>query len=155
MDEDEFIRRTITLLAISSSFNICESDDEYLIYNLNFESPESAIDFYKKQIGDYKIYSVEELNEDDHVYDTDSYEKLERYILDNFDISDSDMDEFDNLIVIDYIYAAQTSIKEADSHYDQNINVILNINEKQKEIIRNLIRNIFDEYPKWIKKGNI
>jgi hypothetical protein len=54
-----------------------------------------------------------------------------------------------------YVCFAQTSLKDANNAFKNKIVKILEVDDKILEELLKLIKDIFNEYPKWIKRGNI
>ena len=60
-----------------------------------------------------------------------------------------------HFLILDYIYSAQFSLKAASKNYNSHFGEFLDCDTMERKKIENMIKNIFNEYPKWIKRGNI
>ena len=157
IDKDEF-DYIIYSKILSEEFYIYHYGDKELICYLNFSSEEDAIDFYNNQTMDYKLYNKQEyklISSGEYVEKIKTYTKFINYLYDNFGVSKEDMDEIKEMIIIDYIYSARSSLDVADSNFRTNIVKFFDIDNFMIEYLLNLLKKIYDDYPKWIKRGNI
>lgn len=83
------------------------------------------------------------------------YKKFIDYLCRNYDGIYEDIEFINEFIIYDYIGFAQISIEDADSAFKTNIIKILEIDNIELEKLLKLMKNIFKEYPKWIKRGNV
>lgn len=132
--------------------------NEKLICDMDFDNQEDAIKFYKGQKGHYKKYSkqtLETLKNDTYVETLKSYKKFVNYLCRNFNDISENIETIKNLIVLDYMTIAQISKETASRNLKNNINRMFDLSEQEQEKMMILINNIYDEYPKWKKRGNI
>lgn len=59
------------------------------------------------------------------------------------------------MLLLDYINLAQSDEEEAKEAFIQNVNEFFEVEEKEKKEMLMLVQEIFKEYPKWKKRGNI
>ena len=82
-------------------------------------------------------------------------------ILNSYDVQsivsaiEKDIKLIKDFIVNDYISSAQVFKDVAKDNFINNIQEILEADDKTLKELLTLIDNIFKEYPKWIKRGNI
>lgn len=130
--------------------------DKHLVANAGLV--DEVISFYENTNKKYKIYTPKQyqLLSQNHLYKhTVSYQKLYEYIEKNFDIDDDFSNEFDNFIVMDYIYSAQLSREKAKENFYHNIDEIFEtLTEQEKNKLHSLVFKVFEECPKWYKNGH-
>ena len=132
-------------------------DNLILIGNAEFYDKDFARKFYDK-VDNYKVYNkdmYESVYSFKYISNTKGYNKLIKYLFEELNIIITRDIEFNENIVRDYLYQAQTSIKTADEYYYNKIDCIYEINKKQGQEINKLLKEIFSEMPKWIKGGEI
>lgn len=81
--------------------------------------------------------------------------KFLKFINDNFYLETEEIDEFREMIIIDYIYSSMKYISVADSNFRKNIVRFFDIDSFMIEYLLNMVKKIYDEYPKWINRGNV
>lgn len=157
INKDELLH-IFSSMNMYEEFEIHEYKEEVLLCNIEFNSEESALNFYKKQEMEYKDYSKEDygkISKGTYVDRLDSYKKFVSYLVKNYIGIYKDIDFIRDFIVIDYIITAQTSLVQADENFKINIEKIIEADDNDIEEILKLVKNIFKEHPKWHKKGNI
>ena len=157
MDDNRFI----DLLNISSitngSYQMIFDGEDILISGLDFDNEEHIINFYENQQGYYHHYSIEELQDIytlTYLKNMDEYIELYNYIESIFEECDG-LDEDLEFIVSDFIYQAQINMENAIKAVKSHLKKILDLEKEEIEYSIKLLIKIFDNYPKWIKKGNI
>lgn len=155
IDELESI---LTLKMMIEEFYIYSYNSDKLICNLEFADEDYALDFYENQKMDYKEYSKTELyaiSNDTYIESLNSYKTLIKYLGDNFEIGEKDLDYIKTDLVMDYIYMAQTEKEIADANFVKKIKEMFEIDRATTQILLELVQNVYKDYPKWIKRGNI
>lgn len=126
-----------------------------LISSIEFDE-EEALELFKKQKGTYKKFTkkeIESLQNGTYVKKLKSYKNFIHYLKENFeDFSNNEI--IDSLLIMDYITIAQTDVKEAKENFLCNVEDFFEVDQKEKEEMLTFIQAIFDEYPKWKKRGN-
>ncbi len=149
---------------IIASFNTYEEfymynyDEETLMCNVEFNDEDYALDFYDNQKGDYKKYNkkdYQKIADGSYAKNLKSYKKFIKYLDENYEGILEDLDTIDHFVVFDYICFAQMSIENADKAFRNNIVRILEADDDEIEELLRLVRDIFYEYPKWKKRGNV
>lgn len=143
---------------VDDLFNIYPYDGDKLICDITFTLEDDALDFYENQKGFYKRYgkkTLEMIKNDTYVENLNSYKKFVNYLCRNFDNISEDIETIKQFIVLDYIDTAQISKEEANNNFNNNINKLFELDEKELEEMRYFVCNIYDEYPKWKKRGNV
>ena len=133
-------------------------DDEILLCNLEFYDEDKAIDFYENQKKDYKKYSKEDykkISSCQYVEGLKSYKKFINYLCTNYEGIAEDINYINEFIIDDYISFAQISLTDADYAFRNNIVRMFEVDNEDVEILLKLMKDIFNEYPKWIKRGHV
>lgn len=152
------LQHIIESISMYEEIYIYYYNNEVLLCSLEFDTEDMALNFYNKQKMTYKKYSKENyklISDYTYVKKLKSYKKFVNYLCKNYVGISEDMDYIDEFIVYEYISFAQLSIDEADQAFKANIVEIFEVNDKELEEMLGLIRNIFNEFPKWIKRGNV
>ena len=130
---------------------------ENLVYSNRFTSTGELLDFYNSQEGEYRIFTSKELKsllENTYILDLDSYEKIKNY----FDLRYYHIENYVykvNGVIKDYLDDRQISKEKADNNLLDYINDYFDVDEDILNSLKELLNNLYLEYPKWIKKGNI
>ncbi len=150
---------------IIASFNTYEEfyiysdyEGETLMCNIEFDDEDYALDFYDNQKGDYKKYSKKDylkISDGSYVKNLKSYKKFINYLDKHYEGILEDLDTIDRFVVLDYICFAQMSIEDADNAFRSNIVRLLEADSDEIEELLRLVRDIYYEYPKWKKRGNV
>lgn len=154
----EELKHVIDSFSFYEEIYLYNIDNDTLLCNIEFSDEDYAFNFYENQKGDYKKYSKEEfqsISSYKYIEKLKSYNTFIRYLCRNYDGITSDMDYIKEFIIYDYLSTAQTSINEADENFKINIVKMFDIDDIEIEKMLKMIKNIFNEYPKWIKRGNI
>lgn len=132
-------------------------DDLILIGNAEFHEKDYTRKFYDK-IDNYKIYNkdmYESVYSFKYISNTKGYNKLIKYLFEELSINIIKDVYFNENIVRDYMYQAQTSIETANKYYYNKIDRIYGINKELGQKINKILKEIFSEMPKWSKGGKI
>ena len=130
---------------------------ENLVYSNRFTSTGELLDFYNSQEGEYRIFTSKELKsllENTYILDLDSYEKIKNY----FDLRYYHIENYVykvNDVIKDYLDDRQISKEKADKNLLDYINDYFDVDEDILNSLKELLNNLYLEYPKWIKRGNI
>lgn len=138
-------------------FNIYSLPNDMLICGLEFHDEDEAILFYEKAKGEYHEFSKEEFKQlSDYTYinHLGSYIQFVNYLCKNYDGIQNDIENIREFTVMDYISTAQLSISDANKNFMSNIDEIIDGSQADKEKLRIMVNNIFNQYPKWKKRGN-
>ncbi len=157
IEKDE-LENVIMGFSFNEEFYCYRCDDDELFCNIDFYEMESALDFYNEQKGDYKEYSKKEyemISDFSYVDGLKSYQKLVDYLCRNYIDISKDIDYIKDFLVIDYISSAQLSKEIADKNFRINAVKILDVDNRELEYLLKLVRNVFCDYPKWIKGGRV
>ena len=156
IDIDE-LNHIIEFKSMFEEINIYLYNEKKLLCNIEFSDEDFALSFYEEQKMHYKKFSKEDyrlISEGNYVDKLKSYKKFVNYLCRNYVGINSDMEFIKEMIVNDYMYSAQTCIKEADDNFKKNIQDFIETDEQILNELLVLIKNIYKEYPKWIKRGN-
>lgn len=143
---------------IDDLFNTYLYDGDKLICAIIFDFEDNALDFYENQKGCYKKYgkkTLEMIKNGAYVETLKSYKKFVNYLCRNFDNVSQDIENIKQMIILDYIDTAQISEEKANSNFNNNIRMMFELNDQDLEEMRLFVSNIYDEYPKWKKRGNV
>lgn len=156
IDIDE-LNHIIESKGMFEEINIYLKMEEKLLCNIEFSDEDFALSFYDEQKMHYKKFSKEDyklISEGNYVDKLKSYKKFVNYLCRNYVGINRDIEFIKEMIVNDYIYSAQTCIEEADDNFKKNIQDFIETDEQTLNELLILIKNIYKEYPKWIKRGN-
>lgn len=156
--ESDELYHIISTVGLLDEIYIYNYNEETLVCNLEFDNEDLALDFYDNQKMDYKKYSKEEykkISEITYVEKLKSYKKFTIFLCRNYDGISKDLDYIRDFFVYDYISFAQTSIENAERAFRNNIVKFIELDDNDLDQLSKLMKNIFDEYPKWSKRGNI
>ena len=133
-----------------------KDDDEILVCGIEFDEENLALDFYSKMQGNYKKFTKKEYEmfcNDTYIETLNSYKELVKYLEYNYDIEDISV--IKDLLILDYVEVSQLDSLKANNSLEEHIKEFFEVDKLQLGIISSMIKNIYDEYPKWIKKGDI
>lgn len=156
IDIDE-LNHVIESKSFFEEINIYLYNDEKLLCNLEFADEDYALDFYEEQRMHYNKFSKQDyklISEGKYVDKLKSYKKFVNYLCRNYIGISKDIEFIKQIIVNDYIYSAQISIEDADNNFKKNIQDFIETDEETLNELLVLMKNIYREYPKWIKRGN-
>lgn len=145
-------------LFVDEGFNLYEYEDSMLVANLEFDYDE-ATNFYENNTYNLNekltLNDIENIGNYKYIHKLKSYKKLINWLDDRYVGIKEDHELIDELIVIDYITSAQTSLDTANKNFKINIDEFLEIDIYEKNIVAKMLEDIFLESPKWSKRGNI
>ena len=82
-------------------------------------------------------------------------DKLINWLDDMFEGIKEDSEFLDSFIISDYIFSAQRSLEVAERNFRNNIDEVIELDPIEKNVMANILKDIYSEYPKWNKRGNI
>lgn len=135
--------------------SICIYDN--LVYSNMFSNDRQLLDFYNSQTGEYYIFTDKELNslmENTYVLNLNAYDKIKDF----FDKKYYEIDNYIykiNAIIKEYLQDRQISKQIAENNLTDYISDYFDVDEIILKKLKELLNNIYLEYPKWIKRGNI
>lgn len=128
------------------------------ICSIEFFLEKDAYFFYKKQKGKYKKFSYEELialKNNEYLEMLPSYKKLFTHLDENYNLKEETPFEICKLFLIyDYLVNAQSDEKLAKKQFFSSIDEFFEMEEHEKKETYRLMRLVYNDYPKWIKRGN-
>lgn len=130
----------------------------YLICNAEFYDYDYAISFYENQRGSYKKFSKGDyaaLADATYVEKLSNYKKFVAYLKENFYGIEDGIEDVKHLIVLDYIYQIQTDNVNAEDTSIDHIRDTFGLSIAEATKLHKMVKDIYKEYPKWRKKGNI
>ncbi len=159
----EVDRDTLTEMLLNSNvtdkpFSYEQYENTDLIYSLSFDNVKDAYEFYKKTSGEYfdfRKYEFEEINSGKYLDHLKSYKEFVDYLIDNYYDFEDEMEDIKLLIVKDFLYFAQMDLNNGIKIFIDKMDRTFEIIGSDKKKLKLLAKNIFNEYPKWIKHGNI
>lgn len=157
IDIDE-LNHIIESKSFFEDINIYLYNEEKLLCNCEFEDEDYALNFYEEQKMNYRIFGKKDyelINDGLYVDNLKSYKKFINYLCKNYIGIDRDIDFIKEMIVNDYIYSAQTCIEEADDNFKKNMEQIIEVDKKTLDELLVLMKKIYKDYPKWLKRGNV
>lgn len=156
---DELMLIISDYLLIDDRFGLYLYEKTILVCNVEFSEMEDAINFYEKLEGDLNLKlslkEIEKIGNDEYIHHLKSYKKLVNWLNDLFEGIKEDSEYLDCFIISDYIFSAQTSLEIAEKNFRNNIQETLELDPIETNIMANMLKDIYNEYPKWRKRGNI
>ena len=156
------INKLIEIVFINSAHTentfLCTYRKEQLVFGVDFEDDKDAIEFYKKQEGEYKLFSLkdyEALYDGSYMYTLKSYNELANYLIKKYKLSNADLDYIDEYMINDFMMCSQTDPVLAETHFKYKIKKRFDADNETINEALILLKNIYNEYPKWSKRGNI
>lgn len=155
----ESLESLLNLFSLSDDYiHIYEFENQKLICNIEFQTEDMAIDYYKKQTGIYKKFSTDDLEligNGTYASKSKSYTEFINYLKEIFDLTEEDTNYILDFLIDNYIYTANISKEEANEEFKINAKNMFDLSDEEIEDMRKIAEKIFDDYPKWIKRGNI
>lgn len=156
--ENEQLISTIDSYELSyENIHVYDSTDK-LICNSFFQTEDMAINFYKRQKGEYKKYSLSELKNlgnSKYIQTLKSYNSFIDYLNNIFDISLEDEEYIKNYLIINYLNNSNISKETADENFKNNAKEMFDLESDEINDLKKIAKDIYEKYPKWIKKGNL
>ncbi|MDO4369144.1 MAG: hypothetical protein Q4C29_01210 [bacterium] len=143
---------------IDEVINVNFYKDTVYVSSIEFPTEEDAYSFYKGTKGKYRKFSQEELialRNDSYLEMLPSYKNFYNYLNDNYDIKDDASFEICKIFLIeDFLVGAQYDEKNTKEQFMRDIDEFFIMNETEKKEAYRLMHLVYDDYPKWIKRGN-
>lgn len=83
-----------------------------------------------------------------------SFKNVKKWLHSNYSMTDKDIEKLKQDTFVAFIENMQYDAENACICFKSEIEFFLEIDEKDKEELMNLLIEVFEEYPKWIKRGN-
>ena len=157
IDKNE-LEQVIFTSSVFDEMPIYNYNGEDLICNLEFMNYDYAVNFYKKQRMNYKIYTKEEYEKIasyEYLNNLKSYQKFKNYLIENYDDIEDEFDYINNFLICDYLNFAQVSLNDAEIAFETNVVKTFYVTQEDIKEMKKYLKDIYDEYPKWLKRGNI
>lgn len=155
VEYDDFIV-IIYMKSMLETLNIIEFNNEQYIGIITIEELKSIITEGYKEKEFYKFSDTEliKLKNKNYLKDFKSYQKLKKYLLDNWYFEKLDFEDFKTAIIDDYLYSSQTDEKQALNTLRHNLDKHLDDPDEVIEEVIALIINLKYDYPSWKLKGH-
>jgi hypothetical protein len=159
INQDKLVNVTYTFCMTDNAVNCFSFNNITLLANISFSNEDEAFDFYEScegQINDnYSVSDYKKIYDGLYFKNTVPYKKFINKLEEDYDIMD-DIKFIDDMLVQDYMFSAQLSIETANINFKNNISKLFDdLDEIEKNIYVKMMEDIFKEYPKWKKRGNI
>ncbi len=158
MDEETFIKMINSFDIADDYLNVFEYDSSYLICNIEFADEEGAVRFYESQSGEYTEYSKKDLvliKNGNFIRKSKHFKEFTDYLNSKFELSEKDMDDIVDMLVLDYIFSASLDIDEANDNFINNASEMFDLSSDEIEEMRGTVYDIYMDWPKWSKRGAI
>lgn len=143
---------------LNEGINVYSRDGIVLVCGCNFGIEDEAFDYYNSLgKGEYKVFKKEEYyaiwNKEyiDTIYE---YYDLVDYLIDNYEMSEEDIENFKNYVLSDYLYSCMEDMKISKKNLMYKLDELfagITIIEKSK--ISKLCENVYYNYPDWRCRG--
>ena len=157
--EDDLIEIIIKNTVVDDDLVLSLVEDDYLIYTPVFENEEEALTFYNsldKKL-DYKIFNkkeYEELREGSYHTNYKEYQDIINYLETKTNLDENEIMEFDEDIILDYLYSSQKDEKTAKKNLKNNMPKIYGkLKSKDKTYITKQLEELSKYFPKFNYKG--
>lgn len=137
---------------------ICQNGDEIIIglMGLNDEFMLNLNEKHKKyKMKKYSLEDYKKIDSGEYLEHLRSYKKLIKYLKNEFDFSNSELIIFRDMIVMDYIINIEEKEFDATELLYKNLEDFIEKNDVEYKKIGKMLNDIYNEYPKWEKFGNI
>ena len=159
IDAEELINIVSSHMLVDDSYIVHSYNQTKLICNIEFYTEDEAFDFYEKLSGNlnlkFSLKDMEDIKNCKYIYKLRSYKKLINWLNEIFGWIKEDSEYLDCFIINDYISSAQINIEIAEKNFRNNIDGVLELDPIEKNIMANMLKDLYDEYPKWSKRGNV
>lgn len=158
IDKNIFIKMINSYDISDDNINVFEYGSEYIICSMDFTDEEAAVNFYENQKGEYVKYSKEDLiliKNGTFIRKSKHFKEFTQYLNDKFELSEKDIDDIIDILVLDYIFTASVNIDKANNNFINNASEMFDISEEEINEMKQIVYSIYMDYPKWSKKGAI
>lgn len=158
IDKDSFVKIINSYDIADDYINVFEYGSDYIICNIDFADEEAAVNFYETQSGEYVEYSKEDLvliKNGTFIRKSKHFKKFTEYLNDKFELTEKDIEDIINMLILDYIFSASLNIDDANSKFINNASEMFDLSKEEIEEMRKIVYNIYMDYPKWSKRGAI
>jgi len=158
IDKEEFIKILNSLNIIHDEINMFEYDSTYIICTIDFIDEQNAVNFYEKQTGNYKEYTKEELaliKNGTFIRKSSHFKEFTDYINSKFELTNKDIDDIIDMLVMEYVLTASVNEENANENFLEDANEMFDLSDEEIEEMRKITSQIYEDYPKWIKRGAI
>lgn len=132
--------------------------DDIYISSIEFRTPRQAHNFYKSTKGKYNKFSFEEFlsfKNDTYLESMSLYNELCTYLTSNFESKNVyDFKICKMFLIQDFLFGAQLDEKRAKEKFLAELDEFFIINDEDKMDVYKLMKRLYDDFPKWIKRGN-
>lgn len=160
IDEKTIIKRVITNAIFDADIKLVTSEEGYIAYGIGFEDEDNALEFFYSLPEDleYKIYTEKEymeIGEGVYHYNFKEFDELYDFLEMNFNMSEDEIYDFDDMFVLDYIFSYQLDADVAKRNLSNNLDKqFKKLNISDRAYISKLILSIARNYPNFNYKGH-
>lgn len=122
--------------------------DEKFMLNLNEEHK-------KYKIRKYSLDDYKKIDNGNYVEELKSYKKLKKYLIDYYSFDNSDLILFRDIIVLNFITNSEQREYDPVESLHNDLLDFIEKDEVEYKKIEKMIKDIYKEYPKWEKFGNV
>lgn len=159
IEEAKLVKRIMIDGIFSCDIKLVTIEDESIVYGIGFEDEDMALEFYYSLPNDLecKIFTkeeYEEIGEGVYHYNFEEYNKLYDFLDFNLGMIEDEIDDFDDMFIMDYLYSYQLDADTAKKNLSNNLNKIFGMLDfNSKAHISKLILSIARNYPNFNYKG--
>lgn len=159
-DESTIIQKIITTAIFDDDIKLVMTEEGYIVYGISFENEDDVLEFFYSLPKDleYKIYTKKEymeIGEGTYHYNFKEFDELCDFLETNFNMSEDEIYDFDNIFVLDYIFSYQLDADIAKKNFSNNLDkLFVGLNISDKAHISKLILSIAKNYPNFNYKGH-
>ena len=158
-DQHNLINKIIINSAFDGEINLISTDEGYIVYGVTFEDEDDALSFYYSlpENIDYKIYmkeEYEEIGEGTYHQKFEEFNKLYVFLENIFEMDEEEIYEFDDTIILDYMFSYQFDAETAKSNLNANLDKLFGkMDISDKAFISSTILSLAKKYPNFNFKG--
>lgn len=160
IDESTIVQNIIANAMFDENIKLAMTEEGYIAYGLDFENEDDALEFFYSlpENIEYKMYTqkeYEEIGEGTYHYDFKEFDELYDFLEMNFNMSEEEIYDFDDMFVLDYIFSYQLDANIAKKNLSNNLDkLFMGLNISDKAYISKLILSIAENYPNFNYKGH-
>jgi hypothetical protein len=109
----------------------------------------------KYKIRKYSLDDYKKIDNGNYVEELKSYKKLKKYLIDYYSFDNSDLILFRDIIVLNFITNSEQREYDPVESLHNDLLDFIEKDEVEYKKIEKMIKDIYKEYPKWEKFGNV
>lgn len=160
IDQNTLTQRIIINAMFDDEIKLIPTEDGDIVYGIEFENEDVALEFFHSLSDDieYKMYKQEEYQEIGEGTYHSNFKELDDlydFLKVNFNMSEDEIYDFDDMFVLDYLFSYQIDADVAKKNLSNNLEKqFIRLNIGDKAYISKAILSIARNYPNFNYKGH-